>query len=1116
MYKIYSSMEKTGNISVKKTSSKVVSDEISEPASCSSVSFSDDPGNYFEAIVASLKDAIMVLDPDLNLIYANDSFYKMFKIKPAELLGNDTDTFVDFKKNSPELFDRLSRVCKKGFLLEDFGLTYHFINAGTRSVLINGRQIRYDGSCVALVTFEYIDELKTSEEGITRYEGQYSTLIEKGNEGVIVVLDNEIRYTNKKFCELTGSSKDNIIGSPFLDHISLEYRRMVSKKYNKCLSSKNNDSNIYEANIVSLTEGEIPVEVTASYIEYEGQSAVMLNLNDIREKRKAEKALVDTEKNFRIIFEKSPIGIVRFDRKGIITNSNEVFNEIFDHLRNVIAGYNVLDLFSDKDVRSDISDVISGKIRNYEDDVHLIVNDNNSILHVTFSSLIIDGSLQGGMGIFEDVTLWKMGERSLQLNESRLETLLELNQMSDESIEDILNFTLEAAATLTQSNIGYLVSVREDNSFDMVFLLLTDEKGQYKLSKDLGDYPFDISSRVIKVSSSGKYLLSNYPNDIFEMENDHNITGTITRHFDIPVSNEEGERFVMGVGNKDSPYDDLDTRNLALLIQEMKKLIEHREADEALRVSEEKYSNLVKNGNDGIIIIRDDVLEFVNSMFCEIIGFSPQKVHNSSFSSYLSPEYRRMVTKQFSKIMEKQKSSSNKFEVDLLDRKGETVPVEISPSRIYDQGKPAVMAIIRDITEQKKKEQELLDSLEVQKVLQTVIKSSPAIVFFWNAKSGWPVEFVSENIDTFGYSPSDFLSGKLQYGDIIHPSDAERVHSYFARKFAENASEYRLEYRIITRSDDVRWVVERSTPQYDEEGDLVHIQGIIMDITERKRINQFLNIESEVGNFFTPSGDLQETFDQLLEFALHIDSIDSGSLYLIDKDNGGLNLISHKGLSQDFVKSNSHYAADSMQSRFFMMGYPLYKMYSDIYPVTKRDNRVDEGLLATAVIPVKYQEEEVAVLFLASRTEYEMPYNIRTSVETVAEQMGSIIGRIESEVDMQKNQNDLKSLVDGIEDLILVLDSEGCVLYSNEAVSKKLAHSKEEITGMNFIKMHPHNKVLEAAKLFGDALAGNKVEFRLPLVTGTGMLMSVETRLQKGKWNRQDAIIAICREVGIN
>ena len=1116
MYKIYSSMEKTGNISGKKTSSKVVSDEISESDSCSSFSFSDDPGNYFEAIVASLKEALIILDPNLNLLYANDSFYKMFSIKPAELLENDTDIFVAFKRNSPELFGRLSRVCKEGFPLEDFGLTYPFVNAGTRSVMINGRQIRYNDDCVVLVTFEYIDELKTSKEESSRYESQYSTLIEKGNEGIIVVLDNEVRYTNAKFCELTGSSKDNIIGSPFLDHISLEYRRMVSKKYNKCLSSKKNDSNIYEANIVSLTEDEIPVEITTSYIEYEGQSAVMLNLNDIRGKRKAEKALVDTEKNFRIIFEKSPIGIVRFDRKGLITNSNEVFNEIFEHLRDVITGYNVLDLFSCKDVRSDISDVISGKMRNYEDDVHLIINNNNSVLHITFSSLIIDGSLQGGMGIFEDVTLRKMGEHSLQLNESRLETLLELNQMSDESIEDILHFTLEAAARLTLSNIGYLVSIHEDNSFDMVFLLLTDEKGQYELSKDLGDYPFDISSRVIKVSSSGKYLLSNYPNDLFEMEKDHDVNGTITRHFDIPMSNEEGERFVLGVGNKDSPYDDLDTRNLALLIQEMKKLIEHREADEALRVSEEKYSNLVKNGNDGIIIIRDDVLEFVNSMFCEIVGFTPQKVHNSSFSSYLSPEYRRMVTKQFSKIMDKQKSSSNKFEVTLLDRKGEIVPVEISPSRIYDQGKPAVMAIIRDITEQKKKEQELLDSLEVQKVLQTVIKSSPAIVFFWNAQSGWPVEFVSENIDTFGYSPSDFLSGKLQYGDIIHPSDAERVHSYFARKFAENASEYRLEYRIITRSDDVRWVVERSTPQYDEEGDLIHIQGIIMDITERKRINQFLNIESEVGNFFTPSGDLQETFDQLLEFALHIDSIDSGSLYLIDKNNGGLNLISHKGLSQDFVKNNSHYAADSMQSRFFMMGYPLYKMYSDIYPVTKRDNRVDEGLLATAVIPVKYQEEEVAVLFLASRTEYEMPYNIRTSVETVAEQMGSIIGRIESEVDMQKNQNDLKSLVDGIDDLILVLDSEGCVIYSNEAVSKKLTHSKEEITGMNFIKMHSHNKVLEAAKLFGDALAGNKVEFRLPLVTGTGMLMSVETRLQKGKWNRQDAIIAICREVGIN
>jgi PAS domain S-box-containing protein len=134
-------------------------------------------------------------------------------------------------------------------------------------------------------------------------------------------------------------------------------------------------------------------------------------------------------------------------------------------------------------------------------------------------------------------------------------------------------------------------------------------------------------------------------------------------------------------------------------------------------------------------------------------------------------------------------------------------------------------------------------------------------------------------------------------------------------------------------------------------------------------------------------------------------------------------------------------------------------------------------------------------------------------VETIAAQIGSIIGRIETEVDLQKNQTDLKLVLDSINDLIFVLDNEGCVLYTNESVTSRLGYSKEEITGMNFIKMHPHNKVLDVANYFSEAVSGKETVFTLPLLTNTGMAISVETRLNKGSWNKQEALVAACREV---
>ncbi|MGM0771114.1 MAG: PAS domain S-box protein [Halobacteriota archaeon] len=1066
---------------------------------------------YFESIVGSLKESLFIMNDDLEVIYANDSFYDLFKVGPEDIIGRDAKKFAKFRENLPEFFTRVKEICSEGTSIKDLEFTYKFSNIGTRSISLNASRISsfQDDVCLILVAFEDITELKKAEE-MASSEGEYSALVEKGNEGIIVVQNDLIKYANSKFCELRCLPRDEVIGSELFAHLPTEYHRMISIKIKKWISGKRQDSKSYEIAIFSEGNSTIPVELKASTSEYDGKPGVIISINDIREKMKAKEALLDSEKNFRLIFEKSPMGIVRFDQKGIITNYNEAFDELFDHFNENVIGKSLSDVLRSNDIRNGLNDILNGKSHSFEAETQISGDEGPILLRLNLSSLIVDGFPQGGVAIFDDVTLHKVGEESLQQNEARLKVLLELTRMTDEEVTAITRFALRSAVDLTHSNTGYLIRLGDDGLPEHGLYISRDEQGIFSFSEDVVVSSSDVDKSIKERISAGMPLFSNILGNLNRSTDD---SKKAFRHLEIPIYDDASIRFVLGVGGKESAYNYLDTHNLKLLLQSMWKLIVHREANEALRTSEEKYSTIVEKGNDGIVIIQDGVLQFANSIFSEIMGMDPDKIVGTNFSVYLCPEYSRMIDKVFSRILEKKKNVIRSFEVILLEKGGRSVPVEITTSRIEHDGRPAIMAIIHDITEQKEKERELLDALEVQKVLQAVIKTSPAIVFFWGSDSDWPVEFVSENIEKFGYSPDDFLSGKLNYSDIIHPSDSERVHAYFDRKNSEGASEYRVEYRILTKSGDIRWVEERSTPKYNEEGELTNIQGIIMDITERKRINQFLNIESEVGNLFTPSGDLQETFDQLLEFSLHIEGLDCGALYILDKNNGDLNLVSHNGLSEDFVKINSHFGPNSIRGRFFMMGYPIYKLYSEIFPLTRHDSRVDEGLLATAIIPIIFREEIVAVLFLASHVEYDIPYDVHTSVETIAGQIGSIIGRIETEVDLQKNQNDLKLLLDSIEDLIFVLDREGCVLYTNQSVTVKLGYSKEEITGMNFIKMHPHNKVLDVASYFNDAVSGKGALFTLPLLSSTGMAISIETRLSKGKWNKQDALIATCREV---
>ena len=321
-------------------------------------------------------------------------------------------------------------------------------------------------------------------------------------------------------------------------------------------------------------------------------------------------------------------------------------------------------------------------------------------------------------------------------------------------------------------------------------------------------------------------------------------------------------------------------------------------AEKSLRDSEIKYSSIVENGNDAIVVIQDGKLKFANSKFCEFVGNDCDSILNTDFRNYVAEEYRRMVTKKV--YIQQKEMSHSRDEIELVTKKGKNIPAIISTSVIDHEGKPAVMAFISDITQQKEKENKLLETFEVLKVLQSVIRTSPAIVFFWAPEEDWPVEFVSENIENFGYRTDEFTSGKLQYGDIIHPSDLDYVHQKLAKYSDEGMSDYNLEYRIITKKGDVRWVEERGSIQY-ENNKISHYQGIILDITERKRVNRFLDIDMDIGNFLTPTGDLQEMFDQLLELALHIEGVDAGALYIVDKSSKDLNIVSHRNISDEFV-----------------------------------------------------------------------------------------------------------------------------------------------------------------------------------------------------------------------
>lgn len=124
--------------------------------------------------------------------------------------------------------------------------------------------------------------------------------------------------------------------------------------------------------------------------------------------------------------------------------------------------------------------------------------------------------------------------------------------------------------------------------------------------------------------------------------------------------------------------------------------------------------------------------------------------------------------------------------------------------------------------------------------LEAIINKGRLIIFVWNASEGWRVEYVSKNISLFGYFHEDFYSGEILYQDIIHPDDVYRVINEVSKFTRQKRSEFQQEYRILTKDGEIRWIDDRTIIHYDEKGEVTHFSGLIIDITEKKLIEQEL------------------------------------------------------------------------------------------------------------------------------------------------------------------------------------------------------------------------------------------------------------------------------------
>ena len=114
-----------------------------------------------------------------------------------------------------------------------------------------------------------------------------------------------------------------------------------------------------------------------------------------------------------------------------------------------------------------------------------------------------------------------------------------------------------------------------------------------------------------------------------------------------------------------------------------------------------------------------------------------------------------------------------------------------------------------------------------------IVQNSPTILYRLKGEPPFPLIYISHNINKFGHDPKSLL-GSRWIDTIVDSADEAKVTAAMARVLDKDSQASSIEFRLRTGEGSHRWVENRYTPVRDEDGRLLEVEGIIIDITERK------------------------------------------------------------------------------------------------------------------------------------------------------------------------------------------------------------------------------------------------------------------------------------------
>lgn len=146
-------------------------------------------------------------------------------------------------------------------------------------------------------------------------------------------------------------------------------------------------------------------------------------------------------------------------------------------------------------------------------------------------------------------------------------------------------------------------------------------------------------------------------------------------------------------------------------------ITEHRQAEESLKESENKFRVLSEKAMVGVYLIQDEIFKYLNPKFYELFGYSEDEILLKAIKDFIVPEDWPMVKEYFRKRISGEIDSLC-YELRIVKKNGDIAFVEAHGSRILYEGQPTIIGTILDISDRKRAEKEVQRRLKLEGTLE--------------------------------------------------------------------------------------------------------------------------------------------------------------------------------------------------------------------------------------------------------------------------------------------------------------------------------------------------------------------------------------------------------------